>query len=392
MTTQATAARHDRVREGISRQARRHNEMRREALRACPEVRQLAGTQPLTASALPLLLAVHWTVAWAVSDSSILVVFLTSLLLGQVIIHSAGSLVHETAHRLIFRGASAKLAFDLGLEFILTSYAKQLTYQHEHISSHHPHLGEYERDYEHEDICAFQARQVLKSRHPRRQRLLTVLTLVMHALPLGFLIGDAVLPRLSAWASGKPVKDPARNIGATKPSGRQVALFVAVSIASNMVLFIVCGFYGLLYHVWSLSLFLGKLGITNLGQSLSEHAGSDDRNPTRSSYGWLNWLLFNTGYHSEHHSFPNVPWTRLPVLHRSAPGVFANPADRSYFGYWWDHVRNDFTASRKLAMHDQDHSARCAGIEPATADRRERHAARSEETVAGTRGSLELTA
>lgn len=348
-------------RKGISPQSRRHNEMRREVLRAHPELKRLAGTDPRTALAVPVLLALHWGVAWLVSDGGLLTVFLTSFLVGQLIIHATGSLVHETAHRLVFRGDRAKLAFDLGLEVILASYSKQLTYQHEHVTSHHPYMGDYERDYEHEDICAFQARQVLKAKNPRLQRGMTVLTLLIHALPLGFVIGDMVLPRLSAWLSGRPVKDPVRRIEATQAPAWQKRLFIAVSIASNLTVFLLFGFWGLLYHIWSLSLFLGKLGISNLGQSLSEHSGSDEQNPTRSTYGWINWLLFNTGYHSEHHSFPAVPWTRLPRLRHAAPDVFSNEAEKSYLGYWWDHVRRDFSASRHNPLQDRDNLPRCAG-------------------------------
>lgn len=346
---------------GISPQARRHNEMRKDVLTAHPDLKGVAGTDPRTVWALPVLLAIHWGIAWAVSDAALWVIFLAAFVPGQLVIHSAGGLVHETAHKLIFRGARAKLAFDLGLETILGSYGKQLIYQHEHITSHHPYIGDYERDYEHEDICAFQSRMILRSENPRLQRLLTGLTLLLHALPLGFLIGDEVLPRLNRWLSGRPQRDPARHVESTRPPAWQMRLFIGVSLASNLLLFLLFGPWALLYHIWSLSLFLGKLGIFNLGQSLSEHEGTDDDAPSRSTYGWVNWLLFNTGYHNEHHTFPNVAWSRLPLLKRKAPEVFTAEAEKSYLGYWLDHVRGDFTASRKSPLHAEDNSARCAG-------------------------------
>lgn len=336
-------------------------DMRRQAIRAHPELRHVAGPDARTAWALPVILAAHWGMAWAVSDASIWVIFVAAFFWGQIAIHAAGSLVHETAHRLIFRGDRPKLFFDLGLEWILSSYGKQLTYQHEHISSHHPFIGDYERDYEHEDICAFQSRMQLRHDNPVVQRFLTGLTLIIHALPLGFVIGDEILPRLNAWISGRPQKDPDRHIDVSKPPARQVRLFIAVSLLSNVALLLALGPWALLYHLWALSLFLGKLGIWNLGQSLSEHEGTDEEAPTRSHYGWLNALLFNTGYHNEHHTFPNVAWTKLPELKRAAPEVFHMTAKKSYFGYWLDHVRGDFTASRGSPLHDQDNSVRCSG-------------------------------
>lgn len=352
-------------RSGISPQSRRHNEMRREALKAHPELRQLSGTEPLTALALPVLLVVQWGIAWLVSDGGFLLVGLTAFLIGQIVYHSAGSLIHETCHKLIFKGDKAKLAFDLGLEVILTSYGKQLIYQHQHVTSHHPYVGDYERDYEHEDICALQARQHVQRTHPVLQKALTIFTLVLHSLPLGFMIGDFVLPRLNSWASGRPIRDPEERFTGSRPSSADMRPFILVSALSNIALLALFGPWALLYHIWSLSFFLGKMGISNLGQSLSEHPGNDNVNPTRSSYGPINHILFNTGYHNEHHSFPNVPWTRLPALHKGAPEVFHAEAEKSYLGCWWDHVKRDFTASRDLEIHEHDQIAHCEGREKA---------------------------
>jgi fatty acid desaturase len=34
----------------------------------------------------------------------------------------------------------------------------------------------------------------------------------------------------------------------------------------------------------------------------------------------LNWLTLNFGYHNAHHSNMNLPWYRLPELHRALTG------------------------------------------------------------------------
>lgn len=353
----------ERAASSVSPQARRHLQMRKDALRAHPDLRALAGPDRRTALAVPLLLALHWGVAWAVSGSNLLVVFLAAFCIGQFIIHAAGALVHETAHRLIFRGDRSKLAFDLGLETILGSFSKQLTYQHEHLSSHHPFIGDYERDYEHEDLCAFKAREMLVHDRPRLQRVLTVATLFVHLLPFGFIISDEIFPRIYERVTGRTARDTQRDIASSKPPIWQRRLFIAWSLGVNVLLLVAFGFYGWLYHNWALSIFLGKFGISNLGQSLSEHPGDDVETPTRSTYGWINRLLFNTGYHNEHHTFPNVAWTRLPDLARAAPDVFSARADKSYLGYWWEHVKGDFKTSRRNPLQGQDQSARCPKLD-----------------------------
>ena len=43
-------------------------------------------------------------------------------------------------------------------------------------------------------------------------------------------------------------------------------------------------------------------------------------NPVSLRYPWLNWLTLNFGYHNAHHADMNVPWFRLPRLHRELTG------------------------------------------------------------------------
>ena len=348
---------------GLSKQARQHREMRQTVLRQHPEARCLTGPQHLTALAAPLLLAIHWSIAALVSGSNLLVVFITAFFAGQLVMHATGALVHETAHKLVFRQRLPKLLFDLNLELILGSFSKQLTYQHEHVSSHHPYMGIYDRDYEHEDICGYLARQKYTQQHPQCQRLVTIATLLVHALPFGFLLADEIFPRFYRYVMRQEVTDKKRDIGATHPSRFDQSLFIAVSLLANIILFMAFGFLGWLYHNWSLSLFLGKCGISNLGQSLSEHDGSNSEIPTFSTYWWGNKILFNTGYHNEHHTFPNVPWTRLPLLTRMSPEIFHAARKKSYFQFWWEHVKNDFSPSRYNDMMQADLSERCPEIQ-----------------------------
>ena len=245
--------------------------------------------------------------AWWVGQTNILICFLAAFFVGQVLIHSAGALLHETAHRLIFHDSRRKLLFDLGLEAMLGSFGKQLTYQHDHVRGHHPHLGDYELDYEHEDLCHLSSRQWIKAERPAVGRILVALTLLIHLLPFGFLLGDAVMPALYRRLAGRPIKDVSRPLASAKIDLGYRLLFIGVTLMVNVFLLWAFGFLGWLYHNWSISLFLGKCGVTNLGQSLSEHPGDEAGIPTYSDYRFANWLLFNTGYHNEHHTFPNVP-------------------------------------------------------------------------------------
>jgi sphingolipid delta-4 desaturase len=329
-------------RAGISSQARFHNDLRRRVLDRKPGLASLAGPDWRTAVAAILLLAIHWTTVWTVSRTNLLVVFLVALCFGQFVYHSAATLVHESAHRLVFRNARGKLAFDLVLEAVLTSFSQQLIYQHNHITSHHPRLGDYEGDYEHEDLYRVAARRAYRANHPVRARVLNIAQLVLHLLPYGFITDTVFMPRFLAQATGLPKEDKSRDTGASKPTVGERRLFFFFSLAVHIGLFVCFGFLGWLYHLWSMSLVLGRWGITSRGQFLAEHPGDDTQQPTRSTYWWGNRIFFNTGYHFEHHTFPNVPWTRIRKIKAAAPDVFSAGNDRSYFRFWWNQMKADF--------------------------------------------------
>lgn len=335
-------------------QSEQHARMRQKALALHPELVLLLGNTPWTALAIPVLLVIHWgTAALVQSQANLLFTFVAAFFLGQLVIHAGGGLVHETAHRMIFRAQWPKRLCDFGLEMVLGSFSKQLTYQHEHVSSHHRYQGDYQRDYEHEDRFAVAARHAYKYQHPVRQRLVTLLTLAFHCLPFGFVVSDYLAPRFYRVVTGLPIKDTDRHIPASRPTTNERLMFIAVSLLTNFLLFWFIGFWAWLYHNWALSLFLGKMGVMNLGQSLSEHDGDNETVPTRSTYGPINWFLFNTGYHLEHHVFVNVPWNKLPVLTRVAPEVFCHVNKINYLRHWWAHVAADFSPSRKNEWQKQ---------------------------------------
>jgi sphingolipid delta-4 desaturase len=82
-------------------------------------------------------------------------------------------------------------------------------------------------------------------------------------------------------------------------------------------------------------------GITFRGQSIAEHH-IYHQGKTYSTYSWTNILFFNTGYHDEHHTFPQVSWIHLPKIKRLAPEYFTNDNPYSYLQWWWRWAKSIF--------------------------------------------------
>jgi sphingolipid delta-4 desaturase len=262
-----------------------------------PEVRCLIGNNPVTFLCILTLVAVQLLGAFLIREQPVWVGVLCGVA-GAVPALGLYFLMHECSHQLVFRSRTLNV-----LSGILANSANGIPYSvlfTTHHLKHHSSPGDAHAD---PDLPTdWEAR----------------------------LIGRSSL-RKALWLLVNPLFQVLRGsrLSATRSPRGWVALNAVAVLATDVAVLVTLGPTALLYL---LSSYFFAMGLPLGAFWIPEHIGTENGQDTRSYYGWLNLLLFNRGYHVEHHDFPSVPWNRLPRLRRLAPEWY-DPlhAHRNYF-------------------------------------------------------------
>jgi sphingolipid delta-4 desaturase len=284
-----------------------------------PRVRALLGNDRMEAMLILLVVVVDLGTSMAFSLFSstwpwyvrILVIFC----IGTTIRHSATLGMHECSHNLV--GATETENYFWGfLANLPLVFPASVRFRRYHMV-HHANPNNLEKD---PDMPSQWEKEHLLTSLPGR-----ILFLILQ--PVFYGIRPCILFPL-------------------QPDGME-ALNYALQIAFLAVWYKIVGVGGMIYM-------LGAVAMMGLhpasGHFVAEHARSASANGdnadadyvTFSYYGWWNPIMFNVGYHREHHDVPKCPGSRLPQLRKLYPELYGDQANDKFYGFggpldgWFD--------------------------------------------------------
>ena len=273
-----------------SNQPEPHRLRTKQILKQSPQIRTLIGKNRFTIYIIVLLAGAQIALSYFMNGQAWWLIFVTAYLAGAFIDHALFVMIHECAHRLIFKNRAANRLAGI-LANVPQVFPSSVAFERYHIK-HHSFQGIHELDAD------------LPNRWEAR-------------LINNFFVGKAI------WLLFYPFFQAFRitRLKEIKPFDGWIALNWLVQILFVATLWWLVGPKAVAYLTLS---FFFSVGLHPLGgRWIQEHyLVHNDHQETYSYYGVLNRVAFNVGYHNEHHDFPSVPWNKLPLIRKQAPGFY----------------------------------------------------------------------
>jgi len=256
-----------------------------------PQVKELFGSDPNTKYFCFMIVALQLLTCYMIKDSTSWLSYLfVAYAIGGTLNHSCTSAIHETTHCVVFESQMANylMAIFVNLPLGVPAAMSFKKYHHEH----HQYQGVDGLD---TDIGTWFEANYIQS----------TIAKLFNVIFMSFFYSLRAL-----FVRPKP------------PTAWEL-VNMAIQVVFNVSVVYFWGWSALLYFLLSTFLGLGLHPLT--GHFIQEHyVTSSDNQETYSYYGLANLLLLNVGYHNEHHDFPRIPGSRLPMLKKIAPEFYEN--------------------------------------------------------------------
>jgi len=268
-----------------------HASRRKEILAKYPEIKKLMGFDPNFKYQVLFLVVLQFCLAYIVKDFSWPILFLIAYVIGGVINHALLLAIHEISHNLAFGHAKPMHNRLFGyIANLPIGVPCSISFKKWHLE-HHRYQGDEDLDV---DIPTdFEARMFFNT----ATKLL--------------------------WVIFQPFFYTFRPmfVNPKKPTALEI-INMGLQFTLDALLFYYFGGKFLIYLIASSLLGMGLHPVA--GHFIAEHYMFIEGYETFSYYGPLNYVTFNVGYHNEHHDFPSVPGSRLPLIKKIAPEYYDN--------------------------------------------------------------------
>jgi len=268
-----------------------HWRRRKDMLKQHPEIEALRGYDSVSQIYCAALVSAQLlaTVAVGVFDLSLLWVGLLSFFFGAYVDHALWCLVHDFSHDLGAASHGANTAW-LIIANLAHVWPSSVTFRHFH-NKHHGHFHVVGKD---PDLAVEVEQNIFGNS------------------TLGKIVWLSLFPFIQTVRVGLCYENQ-------KPDLPLIVNWI-FNMAVNISVLYFLGFWAFLYLFLSSTF---SVGLHPMGARwIAEHYSIDAPQETYSTYGSINFFTFNIGHHNEHHDFPNIPWSRLPQLRKTAPEYY----------------------------------------------------------------------
>jgi len=327
----------------VAPDAQWHINRRNEVLKAHPKTKELDGVFWGSLPCILGLVAIQWYIWTLVNElpcsvPGYIAMGFIAWVNSTTLFYMLSTFIHENSHGLILgMKKSQRVVAACLIELAFCSFGEQWEYTVVHYTMHHPQLNDESKDSE----CPAEGHVA-----------------VLPTGPMAYLVCFAELFPLGTLLTQGQLSNNAQHTASQAMDGPRNAL-IATSLAVYAMLLSQGMYHAALFAAWTTSLYSSRWCISLHGQSISEHyrhgftPAGKELAPTHSTYYWLeNFVGFNTGYHDEHHTFPNVAWYHLPKLTAQSPKVFNNVNERRYLDLWWEWASHGFETTRFRICHN----------------------------------------
>lgn len=285
-----------------------HASRRQIILAKHPEIADLFGTEPLTFWISLAIVLLQLAMAWTLRESEWYIILPLAYVVGGTVNHSLQLAVHELSHDLCWSGPNKDALNRLTaiMANLPTCFPSGQTFKGYHMD-HHQYQGVDGVD-----------------------------TDIPHAIEVNY-VTNTVSKIL--WIMAQPLCYALRPmLIKPKPFRFWEGLNWAAQLAFNAAILY---FFGLKAFTYLIAGTLMGLGLhPSAGHFIAEHYEFVAGTETYSYYGPANYFNFNVGYHNEHHDFPKIPWSKLPLVRKIAPEFYDSlPCYHSYVTeVFWPYV------------------------------------------------------